>query len=1049
MIPSQTTRIRHLPGKAIVTSVVALMMVAVTYEGQVGRNLGTEGGKNDLTLGTVYAQEGEGPDIGAGLDIVGGLSSFLYYAFDKSYIDKFYGGNVGGFILNFLLSGGDTEGVELDYIINQLSMINQKLNHVISLELQIENELRALAREVNIDTTKGEINTVVTAMTTAICNIEQYMGGPCFPQEDNFLLKYASLTPKKITPEDVNTIVTTCKSILEPDALDTWLTIIHAQMMGPGQNSGFINLAAIEVQEKVIAGQSAYQEYQVLEGYFLKYILIQSRGINLYMNCARALPVSFNDPTIKSQYLTYLGNIVGQFEAFRNAVEETVVLASNQTIVREAFNPSSGSTTWMDIPQGSNNILPRVDFVIDQALGGTNFEAMNAEMENNSAAFLNNPRGALTARVLSAGGQNLTGYELNFTYAGPIDNAPSIPGCPNDKGLQRTKVWTLANAGTERFIITSLAGYQGKPTPWTENPAMPNTYLGSSSYQLAVSTISLDPGEVGSVGLCASGRGAKEKDGSLYLAYHLLPPGTQTPGPTETIGWAGTGTVGTSEYTPDRFTVDEKTHTITIKGNPYNSAGTGTASAFSGTPYLQWTGSTITGNDNTFNLIRYDFPNVPLGGYEVTGPSGGSLLPENGEGVYLYDRQFSLISSSSGEKGMVLATSQSLRSWEIFTLEIHQTSQKQPDSLIGTLQAANKKYLEWDTQQNRLVANSDTGQNISFIDAINTAKASGIITWRYLQIGDAYVQVNTTSQQIALVEDKQQATKFKMTFIDKGKAPLEEGKSYKVSLAYGVVDDDSPVKCPSLVPFQNNEPQSCFQYYLFANIGYPYGYFTYSPVEVSGAFGKSLGQEAGGSPFDSWTFTETSNVVEGCPENGGKASSGAYRDKPGVWGKITSKSHFGESCVSAGVMAANVSTIKMDPKTKECEYHFTMSINAGYSADFQWNGQDDHEKLTHTNLFLRLDRGDRSKNPWPSATVKELSTDVKGSTPQPDNWNTSGDLSFSSASELSILYGLYLAYNDQGLYMSVYPTFNLKIFQPDIELHLTGISGNNCQIGPN
>ncbi len=189
----------------------------------------------------------------------------------------------------------------------------------------------------------------------------------------------------------------------------------------------------------------------------------------------------------------------------------------------------------------------------------------------------------------------------------------------------------------------------------------------SSSYQLAVSSISLDPGEVGSVGLCASARGAKEKDGSLYLAYHLLLPGTQTPGPTETIGWAGTGTVGTSEYTPDRFTVHEKTHTITIKGNPYNSAGTGTATAFSGMPYLQWTGSTIIGNNNTYNMIRYNFPNVPLGAYEVTGPSGGSLLSKNKEGVYLYDRQFSLLSSPP-EKGNGSATSQSLRQWEIVTL---------------------------------------------------------------------------------------------------------------------------------------------------------------------------------------------------------------------------------------------------------------------------------------------------------------------------------------------------------------------------------------------
>ncbi len=50
----------------------------------------------------------------------------------------------------------------------------------------------------------------------------------------------------------------------------------------------------------------------------------------------------------------------------------------------------------------------------------------------------------------------------------------------------------------------------------------------------------------------------------------------------------------------------------------------------------------------------------------------------------------------------------------------------------------------------------------------------------------------------------------------------------------------------------------------------------------------------------------------GVGANGGTASSGADKDKPSVWGKITSKSDAGESCISAGVMAANVATLKMD-----------------------------------------------------------------------------------------------------------------------------------------
>ena len=243
--------------------------------------------------------------------------------------------------------------------------------------MAIEKELRALAKEVNIDTTKGEINTVVTAMNKAICNIEEYMGGHCYLGQKKFLQKYASMGPTKITKEDRENITSTCKKILGPEQsqglIDAWLTTIHDHMMGGTSSSGFIALSATEVQEKVRAGQPAYQEYQVLEGYFLKYILIQSRGINLYMNCAQALPVPLNNPSIKSQYANYLGNIVSQFEAFRNAVEEKVVLTTTHTVLREAFNPWSASTTPVSIPTGNNKILPRVNFVTNQVLGGDEF----------------------------------------------------------------------------------------------------------------------------------------------------------------------------------------------------------------------------------------------------------------------------------------------------------------------------------------------------------------------------------------------------------------------------------------------------------------------------------------------------------------------------------------------------------------------------------------------------------------------------------------------------------------------------------------------------
>ena len=912
MHSSLITSKRHSLRKAAIVCLVASLVVGVTYDSRVGRTLfsdhtklalSTEESEYGFTIGTAYAQEGEGLDIGAGLDIVGGLSSFLYYAFDTSYIDKFYGGNVGGFILNFLLTGGDTTEVELDYIINQLSVINQKLNQVIKLEEKIEKELIALANEVNIDTTKGEINTVVTAMTSAICNIEEYMGGHCYPDQQVFLQRYASMTPKEITEQDKSMITSTCKKILLPKNLDSWLTTIHDQMNGVGVSSGFISLAATEVQEKVRAGQLAYQEYQVLEGYFLKYILIQSRGINLYMNCARAIPM----PLIKSQYFTYLGNIVSQFITFRDAVEETFMLNSNYSLVRNAFNPWSGSTrAGANIPFGSNNILPRLDFVMDQVLGGTNFDAINTELSQHSGAFLKNARGALTARVLSAGDQNLSGYTLKFS-----------------------------------------------------------------------------------------------------------------PGPSG-------------------------------KGPSYTNSGTGTASGFSGLPYLQWTDSTITGNNNTYNMIRYDFPNVPQGNYEVTGPSGSFLLPKGkGEWVYLFNHQFGLVSPES--RDLIVATSQTLRTWEIFTLENYHLSD-QYDSALGKLKAANGKYVVADKDksgENRLVASSDSGQDIAFVGWTKTDMMNKIINWGYLQIDSAYVNVNTQTQQISLVDDIDEATKFKITFVDKGKAALMEGKSYKVSLTYGVADDTSPVTCTHLV----DPAGPCFQFYLFANVGYPYGYFSYMPLAVAGGFGKNLGMEAGGSPFSSWTFAETRNVVEGCPENGGNASADAYSDKPGVWGEITSKSSFGETCVSAGVMAANVATLRLgSSKTGSstgCQYTFTMSIESDNSWDFQWNGQDDHYKLAHKEVFLRLDQGDLSRNPWPITTIKELSTDASDSSGSA-TWKTSGDLSIAKAKNgdvLSILYGLYLAYNDQGLFMSVYPKFHLDIFPSNIQLNLTGISGEKCQIG--
>lgn len=150
--------------------------------------------------------------------------------------------------------------------------------------------------------------------------------------------------------------------------------------------------------------------------------------------------------------------------------------------------------------------------------------------------------------------------------------------------------------------------------------------------------------------------------------------------------------------------------TFSEKGSPpYSSAGTGTASAFSGLPYAVWDGQTITRNNTAYRLIRYGFPNVPLGNYEVTGPSGTNLLEGlhmNPDGVQVvpYDRHFNRLTAAS--KDVVMATSQTLASWETFTLEDYRLSE-QYDAALGKLKAANGNYVVKDNQ-NRLVANSAT-----------------------------------------------------------------------------------------------------------------------------------------------------------------------------------------------------------------------------------------------------------------------------------------------------------------------------------------------------
>lgn len=76
-------------------------------------------------------------EFGSILDVAGvidSLVSALYNGFSTSYIDKYYGGSVAGYLLGMLL---DPDQAEFDYIEKQLAVMNQKLNHLIALDGQI------------------------------------------------------------------------------------------------------------------------------------------------------------------------------------------------------------------------------------------------------------------------------------------------------------------------------------------------------------------------------------------------------------------------------------------------------------------------------------------------------------------------------------------------------------------------------------------------------------------------------------------------------------------------------------------------------------------------------------------------------------------------------------------------------------------------------------------------------------------------------------------------------------------------------------------------
>ncbi len=872
----------------------AVVLLWVSY----GMHPSSEAGRL-LTVDPAYAEDA-GIEFGSVLDVVGvvdSLVSDLYNGFSTSYIDKYYGGSVAGYLLGMLL---DPDQAEFDYIENQLDVMNQKLNHLIALDGQILTAIGRLEKEIAIDTTKIQEAISANDLVSAESNLNSYTGSA-------LLTKFSNTTLKDITAADRTYINNTCQAILKGSPtnplsgdVDNWLTTINSHMTAAGPfNAGLIQLLATQVHEQTNGtGANLYRYYQWMESYFLRYILVQSKGMNLYVECARALPVPLAGSAITAQYLTYVGNIVQQFKTFRNAVEETLMLSTGYPIVTAAFNPQTASTTGTAFlfPSAAGLILARVDYLTDRVLGETNFEALATELNGGSASFLNRPRGALTARILSAEDQYATGYQLTF----------------NEKGSP-----------------------------------------------------------------------------------------------------------------------------------PYTSLGTGTASAFSGLPYVTWEEQAITGNNNAYRLIRYEFPNVPLGNYEVTGPSGTNLLEGldmNPDGVQVvpYDRQFNRLTAAS--KDVVMATSQTLASWETFTLEDYRLS-GQYDAALGKLKAANGNYVVRDSR-NKLVADSATGQDISFVGWTKNAPPEAIVNWGYLSIGGSYVQVTGSppTQQIAFVDQITGGTKFKITFIDKGKQPLEPGQSYQVSLAYGIADDESPVTCSHFV----TPPGPCVQYYLFANVGYPYGYFTDAPVAAAGGFGKTSWAGPGGSPL-LWKFVEETNFVSGmCDADGAQASAGELSGQSGLWAEIKTSSsahEFGPAtCMTAGVLVDNTTTLQLaDP---QCEYQFALSIDANLTPDFQWNGADS-DKLTDAVAFLNFDRINSDGN---EVGIKSLTRQAKSAAGT--LWVASAGLSYSQGTSGNwdhknnayIRYGLKLVYKDPLVVIPSLPIFKLTLSPVSVGLNLTGIS---------
>ncbi|HET6675178.1 MAG TPA: hypothetical protein VFG71_07550, partial [Nitrospiraceae bacterium] len=162
-----------------------------------------------------------------------------------------------------------------------------------------------LEKEIAIDTTKIQEAISANDLVAAESSLNSYTGS-CL------LTKFSDTAVKDITATDRTYINNTCQTILKGSTtnplagdVDNWLTTIYSHMTATGPfNAGLIQLLATQVQEQSKGtGANLYRYYQWMESYFLRYILVQSKGMNLYVECARALPAPLEGSAITSQYL--------------------------------------------------------------------------------------------------------------------------------------------------------------------------------------------------------------------------------------------------------------------------------------------------------------------------------------------------------------------------------------------------------------------------------------------------------------------------------------------------------------------------------------------------------------------------------------------------------------------------------------------------------------------------------------------------------------------------------------------------------------------------